>query len=77
VGLRAVSAEASRLWQETAECAIVEGVSDVEWVQADLARCYALLDGGASALAEAEADELVGRPVMLSPQGELNLASLD
>jgi acetyl-CoA C-acetyltransferase len=41
------------------------------------ARCYALLDGGASALAEAEADELVGRPVMLSPQGELNLASLD
>ncbi len=44
VGLGAVSAQASRLWQETAEWAIDEGVADVEWVQADLARCYALLE---------------------------------
>ncbi|MGD0314054.1 MAG: acyl-CoA dehydrogenase family protein [Acidimicrobiales bacterium] len=44
VGLGAVSAQASRLWQETAEWAIDEGVADVEWVQADLARSYALLE---------------------------------
>ncbi|HEX3333259.1 MAG TPA: hypothetical protein VHS57_02905 [Acidimicrobiales bacterium] len=39
-------------------------------------RCYALLDGGAEALAEAEIRELVGRPVTLTPQDQLNLAEL-
>jgi alkylation response protein AidB-like acyl-CoA dehydrogenase len=44
VGLGAVSALAHRLWKETADWAIEEGVADVEWVQADLARTYALLE---------------------------------
>jgi len=39
-------------------------------------RCYALLDGGAPALHEAEAVELIGRPVTLAPQDQLNLAHL-
>jgi len=39
-------------------------------------RCYALLDGGAPALHEAEAVELIGRPVLLAPQDQLNLARL-
>ena len=39
-------------------------------------RCYALLDGGAPALREAEAVELIGRPVTLTPQDQLNLARL-
>ena len=39
-------------------------------------RCYALLDGGAAALAGAEADELIGRRVTLTPQDQVNLARL-
>jgi acetyl-CoA C-acetyltransferase len=39
-------------------------------------RCYALLDGGAAALEEAEATELIGRPVTLTPDGPINLAAL-
>ena len=39
-------------------------------------RCYALLDGGAAALAEAEVVELVGRRVTLTPQDQVNLARL-
>ncbi len=37
-------------------------------------RCYALLDGGAEALAQAEHEELVGRRVTLTPEDGLNLA---
>jgi acetyl-CoA C-acetyltransferase len=40
------------------------------------ARCYANLDGGAGALEEAEQDELIGRPVTLTPQDAVNLARL-
>jgi alkylation response protein AidB-like acyl-CoA dehydrogenase len=43
VGLAAVSALAQRMWVETAEWAVDQGVVDVGWVQADLARTYALL----------------------------------
>ncbi len=43
VGLAAVSALAQRMWVETAEWAVDRGVADVGWVQADLARTYALL----------------------------------
>jgi acetyl-CoA C-acetyltransferase len=39
-------------------------------------RCYALLDGGAAALAGAEADELIGRAVTLTPQDQINVARL-
>jgi acetyl-CoA C-acetyltransferase len=39
-------------------------------------RCYAFLEGGANALAEAEAEELVGRQVTLTPKDQLNLADL-
>jgi len=39
-------------------------------------RCYALLDGGGPALHEAEAVELIGRAVTLTPQDQLNLARL-
>jgi acetyl-CoA C-acetyltransferase len=39
-------------------------------------RCYAQLEGGAAALAEAETHELVGRRVTLTPKDELNLAAL-
>ena len=41
------------------------------------ARCYALLDGGADALAGAETDELIGRSVTLRQQDDVNLATLD
>jgi acetyl-CoA C-acetyltransferase len=41
------------------------------------ARCYAQLDGGPDALAQAEAEELVGRTVTLRPEGGLNLATVD
>jgi alkylation response protein AidB-like acyl-CoA dehydrogenase len=44
VGLAAVSALAQRLWAETAQWAIDQGVADVPWVQSDLARTYALLE---------------------------------
>jgi alkylation response protein AidB-like acyl-CoA dehydrogenase len=44
VGLAAVSALAQRLWAETAQWAIDHQVADVPWVQADLARTYALLE---------------------------------
>ena len=39
-------------------------------------RCYAFLDGGASALHHAEAEELIGRRVTLTPQDQLNVAHL-
>jgi alkylation response protein AidB-like acyl-CoA dehydrogenase len=44
VGLAALSALSQRLWNETAEWAIEQGVADVEWVQVELARTYALLE---------------------------------
>jgi alkylation response protein AidB-like acyl-CoA dehydrogenase len=44
VGLAAVSALAQRLWVETAEWAMEQGVADVPWVQAELGRTYALLE---------------------------------
>ena len=44
VGLGAMSALPTRLWAETADWAIDEGLGDVDWVQADLARTYALLE---------------------------------
>ncbi len=44
VGLGAMTALPTRLWAETARWAIDEGVADVDWVQADLARTYALLE---------------------------------
>ena len=44
VGLAAVAALALRLWSEVAEWAVAEGVADVPWVAADLARTYALLE---------------------------------
>jgi acetyl-CoA C-acetyltransferase len=40
-------------------------------------RCYALLEGGAPALAVAEVDELVGRRVTLRPKDQVNWAELD
>jgi acetyl-CoA C-acetyltransferase len=40
-------------------------------------RCYAFLDGGDEALAAAEEDELIGRPVTLTPDGQVNRAALD
>jgi acetyl-CoA C-acetyltransferase len=40
------------------------------------ARCYARLDDGPEGLAVAEADELVGRAVTLTPQDGINLARL-
>ncbi len=43
VGLAAVGALAQRLWIETARWAIDHKIADVGWVQADLARTYALL----------------------------------
>ena len=39
-------------------------------------RCYAELDGGAEALAWAEATELVGREVTLTPREQVNVARL-
>ena len=38
------------------------------------ARCYALLDGDAAALADAEAEELIGRTVALAPADGINRA---
>jgi 3-oxocholest-4-en-26-oyl-CoA dehydrogenase alpha subunit len=43
VGLAAVGALAQRLWTETAAWVVDHGSADVGWVQADLARTYALL----------------------------------
>jgi acetyl-CoA C-acetyltransferase len=40
-------------------------------------RCYAFLDGGPAALAEAEEDELIGRAVTLTPKDQVNWAALD
>jgi acetyl-CoA C-acetyltransferase len=40
------------------------------------ARCYAKLDGGAGAFEEAEAVELIGRTVTLTPKDGINLARL-
>ncbi|HWF16337.1 MAG TPA: hypothetical protein VG244_09175 [Acidimicrobiales bacterium] len=39
-------------------------------------RCYAFLAGGAAALAAAEQDELIGRPVTLTPKDQVNWAEL-
>jgi alkylation response protein AidB-like acyl-CoA dehydrogenase len=44
VGLGAMYALSTRLWAETTQWAIDEGVADVDWVQADLGRTYALLE---------------------------------
>jgi 3-oxocholest-4-en-26-oyl-CoA dehydrogenase alpha subunit len=44
VGLGAMSALPTRLWAETVQWAIDEGVADVDWVQSDFARTYALLE---------------------------------
>ena len=44
VGLAAVSALAQRLWVEAAEWVVDHDLADVGWVQADLARTYALLE---------------------------------
>jgi alkylation response protein AidB-like acyl-CoA dehydrogenase len=44
VGLAAVSALSQRLWVETAEWVVEHDMADVGWVQADLARTYALLE---------------------------------
>jgi hypothetical protein len=44
VGLAAVSALAFRLWDEVAEWVGEQGLSDVGWIQQDLARTYALLE---------------------------------
>ncbi len=42
----------------------------------DGGRCYAFLDGGAAALSGAEADELIGRTVTLTPAEGINHAAL-
>ena len=39
-------------------------------------RCYGLLDGGGSVLAETEADELLGRSVTITPADGINHAAL-
>ncbi len=39
-------------------------------------RCYAFLEGGVPALAAAEDDELIGRPVTLTPKEQVNWAEL-
>jgi hypothetical protein len=44
VGLAAVSALAFRLWDETAAWVAEHGLAGVGWIQADLARTYALLE---------------------------------
>ena len=44
VGLAAVSALAFRLWDETAAWVADQGLSDVGWIQGDLAVTYALLE---------------------------------
>ncbi len=45
VGLAAVAALAHRLWAEVAAWALDHDLGDVPWVQADLARSHALLEG--------------------------------
>ena len=42
----------------------------------DEGRCYALLEGGPELLARAEAEELVGAAVTLTPKDHLNVARL-
>ena len=42
----------------------------------DGGRCYAFLEGGPELLARAEAEELVGAEVTLTPKDHLNLARL-
>jgi acetyl-CoA C-acetyltransferase len=37
-------------------------------------RCYAFLEGGPAVLAAAEEDELIGRPVTLTPKDQVNWA---
>jgi hypothetical protein len=44
VGLAAVSALAFRLWDEVADWVGEQGLSEVAWIQQDLARTYALLE---------------------------------
>ena len=44
VGLAAVSALANRLWAEVAEWVTDHNLSDVGWIQEELARTYALLE---------------------------------
>ena len=46
-------------------------------VAGEEARCYAQLEGDADALAQAEAEELIGRTVTLRPDNGLNRAELD
>ncbi len=45
VGLAAIGALAHRLWGEVARWAVDGGLAEVPWVQLDLARSYALLEG--------------------------------
>jgi len=44
VGLAAVSALAFRLWDETAAWVVEQGLTDVGWIQSDLALTHALLE---------------------------------
>ncbi len=44
VGLAAASALAFRLWDEVVDWVFEKGLEDVGWIQADLARTYALLE---------------------------------
>jgi 3-oxocholest-4-en-26-oyl-CoA dehydrogenase alpha subunit len=44
VGLAAASALAFRLWDEVVDWVFERGLEDVGWIQADLARTYALLE---------------------------------
>ncbi len=44
VGLAAVSALAFRLWDETAAWVVEQGLTEVGWIQSDLALTYALLE---------------------------------
>jgi acetyl-CoA C-acetyltransferase len=39
-------------------------------------RCYAFLEGGPAVLAAVEEDELIGRPVTLTPKDQVNWAAL-
>ncbi|MEI7858886.1 MAG: acyl-CoA dehydrogenase family protein [Acidimicrobiales bacterium] len=44
VGLAAVSALAFRLWDETAAWVVEQGLTEVSWIQSDLALTYSLLE---------------------------------
>ena len=44
VGLAAVSALAFRLWDEVAAWVVERGLTDVSWIQQDLALTYSLLE---------------------------------